>query len=154
MPIYETIYSLQSVNSNSAIKTTRQLCINYQNGEKYWTDYQFYLFVLPPENSTYTWKESHSEKNYDCSSQFVYIRLFNDVEHAYQVYKAVKITKMEIDSTGKKNSKGFFSYWIKGLSRIATYYVGESQEPVLSSIILQLSKSNKIEEISIKELNR
>lgn len=142
-PLFDFKFNVSVIDSLQAVASTRQLFVDYQNHEKGRTDDCFYLFVLPEDNKTRDWKELSGEEERTCSSQYVYIKFTYDNEPLYR--KAVKITKKrKIDG----DECTHYSYWVKGVSRIATYQIINSRPPTIYEMAVELHKNPIIEEIS------
>lgn len=142
-PIYEIIFDLQVVDSIQAVASTRQIISDYQRRERTQRNDFIYMFVLPMDNATRDWNESQNGSNLVCSSRYVYIKFTYKNEPQYR--KAVKITKKF-----QRDGKDFiqYSYWLKGLSRIASFQVVNSETPTISEIAVELYKNPIIEEVS------
>lgn len=145
-PVYEIQYGLQAVDSIQAVVSTHQIIADYQRRERKQRNDVVLMFVLPMEDATRDWIESQNGDNLICSSQYVYIRF--TIENELQYRKAVKITKRS-----QRDGVDFtqYSYWLKGLSRIASYQVIDSESPTISEIAVELYKNPMIEEVSKEE---
>lgn len=94
------------------------------------------------------WTESANGEESNCSAQFVYISFTVEGKKLYR--KAVKIEKTT--PLNKTSSVKKWSYWVKGLSRIATYgYWGDPQKVSCVEKSVNISLDDPVTEISKAE---
>lgn len=140
-PVGEHLYKLSIGNSGRSIISNRQI---YKTpfGVRQGSD-KLTLFVLPEGDKAVEWEEKNGDDVYQCRAQFVYITFWVDGKQLYR--KAVKIEKeTPLDSSSVKT----WSYWIKGLSNLATYgYWGDPSKVSCSEISVNIDSNKKIKEI-------
>lgn len=106
------------------------------------------MFLLPKDNNPIMWTESANGEESNCSAQFVYISFTVEGKKLYR--KAVKIEKTT--PLNKTSSVKKWSYWVKGLSRIATYgYWGDPQKVSCVEKSVNISLDDPVTEISKAE---
>lgn len=103
------------------------------------------LFILPSGSGLTKWMETVEGEIYTCTAEFTDISFWKDGEKLQR--KAVKISKSTRLDNGKEVKE--WSYWVKGLSRLATY--GYWGDPSQTSCI---ERSLKIDNKPIIEVSK
>lgn len=111
----ENVYKLSMDEEKRAIVSTQQVIQNMM-GTRRASD-RITMFVLPKDSNPVNWIESVNGEKSNCSAKIVYITFTCEGKKLYR--KAVKIEKTTpLDKTSYVKE---WSYWVKGLSRLATY---------------------------------
>ncbi|MBD5259955.1 MAG: hypothetical protein HDS46_04075 [Bacteroides sp.] len=104
------------------------------------------LFALPYKTGPRTWKKTVDGETTTFTSKYVYITYYVNGEQKYS--QAVKIS----DSTplNAKSSVKNWSYWVKGLGRIAEYglWGNESKTPKALSVSEDIDMDQPVKEIT------
>lgn len=103
------------------------------------------LFALPYKAGPRTWKETENGETSTVTAKYVYITYYIDDEQKYA--QAVKITKST--PLNAKSSVKEWSYWVKGLGRIAEYglWGNESKTP-LAHVSEDIDMDQPVKEIT------
>ena len=119
----ENVYKLSMDEEKRAIVSTQQVIQNMM-GTRRASD-RITMFVLPKDSNPVNWIESVNGEKSNCSAKIVYITFTCEGKKLYR--KAVKIEKTTpLDKTSYVKE---WSYWVKGLSRLATYgYWGDPKK--------------------------
>lgn len=146
--ISEEAFKLSIDEENQAIVSTQQIIQNMM-GTRRASD-KIIMFLLPKEDNPVSWTESVNGEKSDCSAKFVYISFTVEGKKLYR--KAVKIEKTT--PLDKTSSVKEWSYWVKGLSRLATYgYWGNPNKVSCIDKSVNISLDDAITEISKSEFN-
>lgn len=145
-PISEVEYKFAVDEFRHAIvsynQTSRSL-LGFSRGEDHIT-----MFVLPQDNNSVNWTESVNGESSKCSAKFVYISVIYQGKRQY--CKAVRIEKTT--SLGKSRYVKEWSYWVKGLGRLATYgYSGDPKKVSCIEKSIRINLDDQINEISKAE---
>lgn len=142
----EETYKLSLDEENRAIVSTQQVIQNMMGTRR--TSDRVTMFLLPKDSNTVNWSESIDGETSNCSAKIVYITFTCEGKKLYR--KAVKIEKTT--PLDKTSSIKEWSYWVKGLSRLATYgYWGDPQEVSCIEKSVNISLDEPITEISKDE---
>lgn len=146
--ISEEAFKLSIDEENQAIVSTQQIIQNMM-GTRRASD-KIIMFLLPKEGNPVSWTESVNGEKSDCSAKIVYISFTHEGKKLYR--KAVKIEKTTpLDKTSAVKE---WSYWVKGLSRLATYgYWGNPNKVSCIDKSVNISLDDSITEISKSEFN-
>lgn len=145
----ENVYKLSMDEEKRAIVSTQQVIQNMM-GTRRASD-RITMFVLPKDSNPVNWIESVNGEKSNCSAKIVYITFTCEGKKLYR--KAVKIEKTTpLDKTSYVKE---WSYWVKGLSRLATYgYWGDPKKVSCISKSVNISLDEPITEISKAEYDR
>lgn len=142
----EVAYKLSIDEQKRAIVSTQQVIQNMM-GTRRASD-RITMFVLPEDSNPVNWVESVNGEKSNCSAKIVYITFTCEGKRLYR--KAVKIEKTT--PLDKTSSVKEWSYWVKGLSRLATYgYWGDPKKVSCVDKSVNISLSDPITEISKSE---
>ena len=142
----EVAYKLSIDEQKRAIVSTQQIIQNMM-GTRRASD-RITMFVLPKDSNPVNWVESVNGEKSNCSAKIVYIAFTCEGKKLYR--KAVKIEKTT--PLDKTSSVKEWSYWVKGLSRLATYgYWGDPKKVSCVDKSVNISISDPITEISKSE---
>ncbi len=111
----EEAYKLTMDEDRQAIVSTQQIIHNVMFTRR--TSDRITMFLLPKDSKSVSWTETVNGETSNYSAKFVYISFTFEGEKLYR--KAVKIEKTT--PLDKSSSVKEWSYWVKGLSRLATY---------------------------------
>lgn len=145
----EDTYKLTIDQDRQAIVSTQQIIKNIMGSRR--SSDKITMFLLPKDNNTVNWTETVNGEKARCSAKLVYVTFTFEGKKLYR--KAVKIEK----TTPLDNSSSVkeWSYWVKGLSRLATY--GYWDDPKKVSCIdksVNIDLDDPIKEISKAEYDR
>ena len=144
----EEVYKLSMDEDKQAIVSTQQVIQNMM-GTRRASD-RITMFVLPKDNNPVNWIESVNDEKSNCYAKIVYITFTREGKKLYR--KAVKIEKT---TPLKTSSVKEWSYWVKGLSRLATYgYWGDPEKISCIEKSVNISLDDPITEISKAEYDR
>lgn len=142
----EVAYKLSIDEQKRAIVSTQQIIQNMM-GTRRASD-RITMFVLPEDSNPVNWIESVNGEKSNCSAKIVYITFTCEGKKLYR--RAVKIEKTT--PLDKTSSVKEWSYWVKGLSRLATYgYWGDPKKVSCVDKSVNISISDPITEISKSE---
>lgn len=145
----EEAYKLSMDEEKRAIVSTQQVIQNMM-GTRRASD-RITMFVLPKDSIPVNWIESVNGEKSNCSAKIVYIIFTCEGKTLYR--KAVKIEKTT--PLDKTSSVKEWSYWVKGLSRLATYgYWGDPKKVSCIDKSVNISLDDQITEISKDEYNK
>lgn len=145
----EETYKLSMDEEKRSILSTQQVTQNMM-GVRRASD-RITMFVLPKDSNPVRWTESVNGEKSACSAKIVYITFTCEGEKIYR--KAVKIEKTT--PLDKTSSAKEWSYWVKGLSRLATYgYWGNPKKVSCIEKFVNISLDDPITEISKSEYNK
>lgn len=145
----EEAYKLSMDEEKRAIVSTQQVIQNMM-GTRRASD-KITMFVLPKDSNPVNWIESVNGEKSNCSAKIVYITFTCEGKKLYR--KAVKIEKTT--PLDKTSSVKEWSYWVKGLSRLATYgYWGDPKKVSCIEKSINISLDDPITEISKAEYDR
>ncbi|MBD5255810.1 MAG: hypothetical protein HDS53_07070 [Barnesiella sp.] len=139
--IYKVYYKISNDIKNNQIVSTEQLGMGESQDK-------LILFALPhrsgPRTWTRTWKENENGKVSTYTSKYVYISYYVNGNQRQNV--AVKIEKTT--PLNSKSSVKEWSYWVRGMGRIATYGVwgNDSKSPTAISISTDIDTEYPVEE--------
>lgn len=147
--VAEDLYKLTIEEDRRAIVSNQQI-IQSMLGTRRASD-KITMFVLPKDDKAISWKETVNGESSNCSAKFVFISFTFEGQKLYR--KAVKIertTPLDMSSSFKE-----WSYWVKGLSRLATYgYWGDPEKVSCIEKSVNIGIDNPVIEISEEEYNR
>lgn len=144
--VSEEAYKLSLDEERQAIVSSRQIIQNMMGARR--TSDRITMFLLPKGDNSVTWKETVNGETATCSAKFVYITFTCEEQKLYR--KAVKIEKTT--PLDKSSSVKEWSYWVKGLSRLATYgYWGDPNEVTCIDKSVNINLDTPIKEISKTE---
>lgn len=147
--VTEDLYKLSIEEDRQAIVSTQQIIQNML-GTRRASD-KLTMFVLPKEDKTISWEEIVNGESSSCSARFVFISFTFEGQKLYR--KAVKIERTT--PLDKSSSVKEWSYWVKGLSRLATYgYWGDPEKVSCIEKSVNIGIDNPVIEISEEEYNR
>lgn len=145
----EEAYKLSMDEDRRAIVSTQQVVQNMM-GTRSASD-RITMFILPKDSNPVNWIESVNGEKSNCSAKIVYITFTCEGKRLY--LKAVKIEKTT--PLDKSSSVKEWSYWVKGLSRLATYgYWGDPKKVSCIDKLVSVSLDEPITEISKAEYDR
>lgn len=146
--VAEELYKLSLEEERQAVVSTQQIMQNIMGTRR--TSDKITMFILPKDNKIYSWKETSNGATSNCTAKFVFISFTYDGQKLYR--KAVKIEKttpLDASSSVKE-----WSYWVKGLSRLATYgYWGDPEKVNCIDRSVNIGINDPIVEISEEEFN-
>lgn len=145
----EEAYKLSMDEDRRAIVSTQQVIQNMM-GTRRASD-RITMFVLPKDSNPVNWIESVNGEKSNCSAKIVYITFTCKGKKLYlQAVKIEKTTPLDKSSSVKE-----WSYWVKGLSRLATYgYWGDPKKVSCIDKLVNVSLDEPITEISKAEYDR
>ncbi len=142
----EDTYKLTIDEDRQAIVSTQQIIKNIMGSRR--SSDKITMFLLPKDNNTVNWTETVNGEKATCSAKFVYVTFTFDGKKLYR--KAVKIEK--ITPLDDSSSVKEWSYWVKGLSRLATYgYWGDPKKVSCIDKSVNIGLDDPIKEISKAE---
>lgn len=145
----EKVYKLTLDEEKRAVVSTQQITQNMM-GTRRESD-RITMFVLPKDSTPVKWTESINGEKSNYSAKFVYITFTYEGKKLYRI--AVKIEKTT--PLNKTSSVKEWSYWVKGLSRLATYgYWGDPKKVSCVDKLVNISLDDPITEISKAEYDR
>lgn len=145
----EEAYKLSIDEEKRAIVSTQQVIQNMMGTRR--ESNRITMFVLPKDSNPVNWIESVNGEKSNCSAKIVYITFTCEGKKLYR--KAVKIEKTT--PLDKTSSVKKWSYWVKGLSRLATYgYWGDPKQISCIDKSVNISSDEPIREISKAEYDR
>lgn len=147
--ISEEAHKLNFDENRQAVVSTQQIREDILSGISQGTN-KTIMFRLPKDNKNVTWTESGNGETRIYSAKFVYIAFTSGGKKLYR--KAVKIEKIipYKDSSSVKE----WSYWVKGLSRLATYGSWRDPKKVhCIEISVEINIDDHITEITKAEFN-
>lgn len=145
----EEAYKLSIDEEKQAIVSTQQIIQNMM-GTRRASD-RMTMFVLPKDGNPVNWVESVNGEKSNCSAKIVYITFTCEGNKLYR--EAVKIEKTT--PLDKTSSVKEWSYWVKGLSRLATYgYWGDPGKVSCIDKSVNISLDDPITEISKSEYEK
>ncbi|MBD5379275.1 MAG: hypothetical protein HDR74_05185 [Bacteroides sp.] len=139
--VAEEAYKLTLDEDRQAIVSTRQIILNAMSSRQ--ASDKITMFLLPKDSNSVSWTETVNGETSSCSAKFVYISFTYKGEKIYR--KAVKIEKNT--PLNKDSSVKEWSYWVKGLSRLATYgYWGDPTKVncIEKSVIIDFDNLSEI----------
>ena len=136
----ETVYKITFDDTRRAVISNQQIIKNIM-GTRQKSD-NLTMFVLPKDSNPVNWTESIDNEKTNCSAKFVYISFTLEDKKIYR--QAVKIEKTTIVKNSPIAKE--WSYWVKGLSRLATY--GYLRDPNKISCIEKSFKISIIDPIT------
>lgn len=149
MKMSEEAYKLSIDEEKQAIVSTQQIIQNMMGTSR--ASDRITMFVLPKDGNPVNWIESVNGEKSNCSAKIVYITFTCEGKKLYR--KAVKIEKTT--PLDKTSSVKEWSYWVKGLSRLATYgYWGDPKKVSCVDKSVNISLDEPITEISKAEYDR
>lgn len=144
--VSEEAYKVSLDEERQAIVSSQQIIQNMMGTRR--TSDRITMFLLPKGDNSVTWKETVNGETATCSAKFVYITFTCEEQKLYR--KAVKIEKTT--PLDKSSSVKEWSYWVKGLSRLATYgYWGDPNEVTCIDKSVNINLDTPIKEISKTE---
>ena len=142
----ESAYKLTIDEDRQAIVSTQQIIRNIMGSRR--NSDKITMFLLPKDSKSVNWTETVKGETSNCSAKFVFITFTYEGKKLYQ--KAVKIEKTT--PLDKSTSVKEWSYWVKGLSRLATYgYWGEPENTRCIDKSVNINLDDPITEISKAE---
>ena len=135
--------SIESITDETrlAIVSRQQGSRNIIMGDSYSED-KIFLFVRPSDTSMTIWVETVNGEKKLCTAHFTDISFWRKGEKLYR--KAVKINKIMYLENGGQVVE--WSYWVKGLSRLATYgYWGDPNQTTCIERSLKIDNKPIIE---------
>ncbi|MDE5839190.1 MAG: hypothetical protein K2H39_09050 [Paramuribaculum sp.] len=144
--IADNYYILTIDEDRQAVVSTHQLIQNIMGSRR--ASDKITMFLLPKDSESVNWTETVNGETSNCLAKFVYISFTLEGKRIYR--KAVKIEKStQLD---KSSSVKEWSYWVKGLSRLATYgYWGDSKKVNCLEKSVNIRLDDPIHEISKTE---
>jgi len=140
--VAEATHKLILDEDRQAIVSTQQIIKNIMGSRR--ASDKITMFILPKDDKVVSWKESVVGETSDCTAKFVYIAFKYDGRTLYR--KAVKIEKTTPLDTSSSVKE--WSYWVKGLSRLATYaYWGDPDKVRCAEKSVNISLDDLIREI-------
>lgn len=147
--VAEDMHKLTLDEERQAVVSTQQIIQNMM-GTRRASD-KITMFVLPKDSKPVSWKETANGETSNCTAKFVYITFVADGKKLYR--KAVKIEKTTPLDTSRSVKE--WSYWVKGLSRLATYgYWGDPNKVSCTDKSVNINLDEPIKEITEAEYNR
>lgn len=142
----EDAYKLTIDEDRQAIVSTQQIIQNVMGSRR--ASDKITMFLLPKDSKSVSWSETVNGEPSSCSAKFVYISFTYEGKKLYR--KAVKMEKTT--PLDKSTSVKEWSYWIKGLSRLATYgYWGDPKKVSCIDKSVNIDLDDPITEISKAE---
>lgn len=142
----EDAYKLTIDEDRQAIVSTQQIIQNVMGSRR--ASDKITMFLLPKDSKSVSWSETVNGETSSCSAKFVYISFTYEGKKLYR--KAVKMEKTTL--LDKSTSVKEWSYWIKGLSRLATYgYWGDPKKVSCIDKSVNIDLDDPITEISKAE---
>ncbi|MBD5321579.1 MAG: hypothetical protein HDS01_02270 [Bacteroides sp.] len=139
----EEAYKLTIDKDKQAIISTHQIIQNIMG--TYRASNKITLFLLPKDSKSVRWTETVNGETLSCSAKYVYISFTYEGKKLY--HKAVKIEKTT--PLDKSTSVKEWSYWVKGLSRLASYgYWGDPKKVSCIDKSVNIDLDDPIIEIS------
>jgi len=146
--VSESAYKLTMDEDRQAIVSTQQIIKNVMIRRA--SSDKITMFILPKDDTAVSWEESVNGDTVICTAKFVYITFTCDRKKLYR--KAVKIEKTTPLDTSSHVKE--WSYWVKGLSRLATYGYWRTPDNVSCfEKSVNISLDDPITEISEEEYN-
>ncbi len=142
----EDAYKLTIDEDRQAIVSTQQIIQNVMGSRR--TSDKITMFLLPKDSKSVSWTETVNGETSNCSAKFVYITYTYEGKKLYrQAVKMEKTTPLDKSTSVKE-----WSYWIKGLSRLATYgYWGDPKKVSCIDKSVNIDLDDPITEISKAE---